>query len=334
MTLEDTFRNFIKTEVQSALEEMQLRPEGDLTTVGLTGTHNTIQAAWDDTQGTSPIIIHESYDPGNEEYPITFDVGQDQGLVLSSPGYSTVDIGHTDVDGPVIHIKGSGVGSYAQAPSISGVRIVGGSPGLKIESAPFAHLESVCFYKATGHGLEICDGANNTYGTQLYGCQAWNCQGDGFHLASDAGTHATGFYGCNATANGGVGYRLRGFTTGVYGGVSQYNHQAGIRCDAPAQSVQNVYVEGNGRKADYPVALYAKDADGLTVSQCYFNGESYSRKRWTDFETSMRGVNVHDSNSVSVENNVVRNYDDRFIKGFNSEITERGNYMMDGTVVQ
>lgn len=333
MTLEETFREYIREEVQAALGDMQLRPESNSLLIGKNGTHDTIQAAWDDTRGSRPLVLSETYDPGNENYPIEIDVS-DSGFVLTSLGPSTVDIGHSDVDTAVMHIKGDGVGSYARAPTIQGVRFVGGNPGLKMESAPFGRLADVVFYDANGHGFEICDGKNNTYGTQLFACQAWNCSGDGFNLKADAGTHATGFFGCSATANGGAGFRLRGYATGIYGGVSQYNHSWGVRADAPAQTVRDCYIEGNARKEEYPVAVYGKKCHGLTVSDNYFNGQSYSRTRWSDHETSMRGVNVHDSASVTVRDNVVRNYGDVFVKGFDSEIDASGNFMLDDTSEQ
>lgn len=160
--------------------------------------------------------------------------------------------------------------------------------------------------------------------------QAWNCGGDGFRLDNDSGPHATQFYGCHAIANKGGGFRLRGYKTAMHGGSSQLNHSYGLDVRSPAVSVKDAYIEGNARREDYPVEIYGRECHGLSVKDCYLNG-MLPRQVWHDFDNVQRGVNIHDSESVSVVDNVYRNFGEEFYAGFDSDARLEDNWAVDDT---
>lgn len=293
----------------------------------LVGDSDSVQAAYD--AGACRIGLAPSYDPTAESYPITCDA--DRPLVIAGHGPGVSQLGHDAVrETPVLDVVGHGAHTYKRAPTLRNVSVVGGSPAIRIRAAPFASLSNV-YVDADGHGVHVAAGDDNSYGLTFFNVQAWNCGGDGFRLDADAGPHSAQFYGCHATACGGVGFRIRGYNTNVHGGTSQLNHSHGFDVRSPVASIRDVYVEGNGRKEEYPVEIYGKAAHGLAVENCYFHGAT-PRDVWHDYDTVRRGVNLHESASVTVEQNVFRKYGDAFFAGFDCEDVERArNYALDGT---
>lgn len=288
---------------------------------------DSIQATYDG--GATHIGVLNGYDPTVDSYPLVFD--EDRPFAIEGCGPGVSQLGHEEADdGPIVDVVGHGARTYKRAPTIQNLSVVGGSPGIRIRCAPYASLSNV-YVTAEGDGVVVATGEHNCYGTTMFNVQAWNCGGDGFRLETDAGPHATQFFGCQAIANKGVGFRLDGYKTSIFGGSSQMNHGHGIDVRSPAVSIKDAYIEGNGRREDYPVELYGHSAHGLTVADCYFHGAT-PREVWHDHDDVQRAINVHESRSVSLRDNVFRGYADAFFAGFDTKRERlQGNFALDQT---
>ncbi|WP_129116379.1 hypothetical protein [Halegenticoccus tardaugens] len=292
------------------------------------GTYGTVQAAYDDAprDGERGVAIEltGAYDPRAETYPIELHADAD-GFVpvaLRGLGPSVTQIGHDDVEGDVLSIRGEGPAGYSYPYTIESLRIRGGDggAGLAVASSPQGMVNAVVF-RTAGHGVHVREGDHGSYGTTFTNAQAWNCGGDGFRLDADARPHSTHFFGCRATACRGVGFRLRGYKASIHGGTAQLCHSHGVEIRSPVASIRDAYVEGNGRREEHPVEVYGHGAHGLSVSGCYFHGAT-PRRCWHDRDRVLRAVNLHDSRGVTIRECVYRGYDDRFFRGFGCEQVE------------
>ncbi|WP_101298156.1 right-handed parallel beta-helix repeat-containing protein [Halegenticoccus soli] len=302
------------------------------------GAFDTVQAAYDEAprdRGVS-IELTGAYDPSAESYPIALHADGDDfaPFALRGQGPSVTRIGHDDVGGDVLSIRGAGPAGYSYPFTIENLRVHGGEggAGIAVESSPQGIVDTVVL-RTKGHGVRVGEGEHGSYGTTFSNVQAWNCGGDGFRLDSGANPHSTHFYGCRATACRGVGFRLRGYKTAIHGGTVQLCHSHGIDVRSPAVSIRDAYVEGNGRREDHPVEVYGDGAHGLSVSGCYFHGAT-PRRCWHDRDCVLRAVNLHGSKGVAVRDCVYRRYGDRFFKGFGCEraaLYDETHVALDGT---
>lgn len=296
-------------------------------TVGAGGEFETLQAAWDNCPYGSSLSlwIRPDYDPRAEDYPIKFHRnGDDQfkPVTLRGPGPGSVAIGHADVQGDVLSVVGAGPAGYTRPFYAEGVRFEGAKPdadgkgaGLSIQNAPHSMLQGVLFH-TQNHGLEVCGGGQGCFGLVASLCQAWNCGGDGFRLTSDAKPHNSQLIGCKAIANKGAGVRwLGGIQGSMYGCDIELNHGYGVGMRGQAVSIKDSYIEGNARAVDYPVEVYGRGANGLTVADCYFHGIN-PRGASHEHKRVQRAVNLHDSKSVTLRDCVYQRYGDRFFAGF------------------
>lgn len=305
--------------------------------VEVVGEGDSVQDAID--AGDNHVYVSPGYDPDVEDYPVVYD--GDGAITIEGFGPGVSEFGPADeATVPALDITGDAHRSYQTTPTVRGLSIRGGSPGIRLRASPFATVEDV-FLNADGHGAVIADGEGRggSFGVTFRNAQAWNCGGDGFRLQSGANPHGTRWIGCNATANQGVGVRVRGYNCSFSGGVIQLNHGIGVGVRSPSFTLENTYVEGNSRHGEpendgyRPVELYAKNAHGLTVDGCYFHGLN-PRGAAHDFRRVFRGVNVHDSGNVSVRDCVVRRYEDAFLAAFGCEefdVYASTHYIMDET---
>lgn len=287
----------------------------------------TIQTAFDHAESGDTIYVHSSYDAeaAGEEFPVVLDYEQKEVMLTGGhPSGSVIDASHTDQN--VIEVLGRGMNDYRNNPVVQNLKIIGGSIGLRIRAAPYSSYENLVFYKNSSHGAAIepytdpdSGREKGTFGVTFTNCQAWSCGGDGFRTETQAMPHGTTFYGCKATECGSVGFRLRGYTCKLIGGASQLNQSYGIEArTGKANLVQGVYVEGNSRSHDFPVEIYANDADGLSVENCYFNGIN-PRGSSHGLEHVRRAINIHETQKLNVRDCTVRNYLDGFIALFSCE---------------
>lgn len=287
----------------------------------------TIKAAWDDAESGDVIHVHSSYDAkaAGESFPIELNY-EEKEVMLSGghPSGSVIDASHTTEN--VIEVLGRGTNDYRNNPVVQNLKIVGGSVGLRIRAAPFASFNNLIFHETGSDAVRI-EGYSDpdsgrhkgSWGTIFTNCQAFTAGGDGFTMTKDATAHGTTFQSCRATANKGAGFRLRGYTCKIFGGTSQLNWDYGIEARlGKASIVQGTYIEGNSRGNDFPVEVYAYNADGLTIDTCYFNGIN-PRTTSHDRKHVMRAVNVHSTQKLTIRNCVGRNYDDGFVALFSTE---------------
>jgi hypothetical protein len=296
---------------------------GGTRVVGANG-YTTIREAWDDASSGDTVYVHSSYDAkaAGETFPIELNYEEKEVLLTGGhPSGSVIDASHTDAN--VIEVLGRGMNDYRNNPLVENLKIVGGNVGLRIRAAPYSSYRNLVFYKNGSHGASIeaytdpdSGREKGTWGATFNDCQAWSCGGNGFHTQQAALPHGTTFASCKATWNGGIGFNLRGYTNKVVNGTAQLNDSYGIKAKSGmCNLIQGVYVEGNSRAGDYPVEIYAKNADGLAITNCYFNGINPGPTAH-EYDHVRRGVNVHDTRKLSVRDCVGRNYGDSLIALF------------------
>lgn len=294
--------------------------------VGVDG-YDTIAQAWADAESGDTIHVHSSYDAQSvgEQFPIVLDYNEKEVLLTGGhPSGSVIDASHTNEN--VIEVLGRGMNDYRNNPMVTNLKIIGGDIGLRIRAAPYSAYKNLVFYRTGSHGARIegytdPDSGRNkgTFGVSFTDCQAWSCGGDGFRTEHAALPHGTTFTSCKATACDGVGFRLRGYTNKVLNSASQLNHSYGIEARyGKAMLIQGCYIEGNSRSGSYPVDLYAKNADAISIKDCYFNGHT-SRSTSHDYDDVIRAINIHESNHLSISDCTARNYRDGFIALFHCE---------------
>lgn len=300
------------TEVRSSSVEL-----GGRRIVGEDG-YETIAAAWSAAADGDSIYVHSSYDAqtAGETFPIVLDYSEKEVMLTGGhPSGSVIDAG--DADANVIEVIGRGVEDYRNNPVVQNLKIVGGEIGLRVRRAPFSSFDNLVFYDTGSHGMCIDSHPDGgTFGTNWSNCQAWHCGGDGFRAVRSAQPHGTTYWGCRATANRGVGFRLRGTSSMLFGGTSQLNYDYGIEVRSGwGVGITGVYIEGNARGNDFPVEVYGRGADGLTIENCYFHGIN-PRGAEHNHDRVQRGVNVHDTEALTVRDCTARRYEDGFIAVF------------------
>lgn len=283
---------------------------------------DTIEDAWAEAESGDTIYVHSSYDAAavRESFPIRLDFREKEvTLTGGHPSGSVIDASHTDRT--VIEVVGAGPKEYTNNPVVRNLRIVGGDVGLKISSAPFSTYENIVFDGTGSHGVELtefdADGTPyGTFGTTFTNCQAWGCDGNGFHLNRDAVPHGTTFAYCKATACGGHGFRLRGTSVRMFACGTQLNYGLGIIARGGFNSLlQSVYVEGNARGSqheDAPSEIEIRRTDGFTVENCYFHG-IYPRGSDHEFDRVQRGITARNAHGLSLRNCTVRRYGRGFV---------------------
>ncbi|OYR39201.1 right-handed parallel beta-helix repeat-containing protein [Halorubrum sp. Eb13] len=285
--------------------------------VGADG-YGTVAEAWADADDGDTVYVHSSYDAAEagESFPIELDCREKQVTLCGGhPSASVIDAGETDKT--VLEVVGAGSGDYQNNPLVKDLKVVGGGIGLRLRAAPFASFENLTFYRTADHAV-LVDGHpdSGTFGTNWYNVQAWNCGGDGIRTDRSAAPHGTTLWGCRFTANRGAGVRFRGAACKMVGGTSQLNYDYGVETrGGNATLVSGAYVEGNARGNDFPVEVYAKRADGLTVENTYFHGIN-PRGAEHGHDRVQRAVNVHDSEKLTVRDCVARRYGDGFVATF------------------
>ncbi|MBV0925464.1 right-handed parallel beta-helix repeat-containing protein [Halomicroarcula limicola] len=306
------------------------------------GGYDTITQAWDAASSGDTIYVHCSYDAeaAGEPFPVVLDYEEKEVMLTGGhPSGSVIDASHSNEN--VIEVLGRGMNDYRNNPVVQNLKIVGGDVGLRVRAAPFASFENLVIYRTGSHGVSIegytdPDSGRNkgTFGVYFHNCQTWVCGGDGFRTEGDALPHGTTFTNCKASSNGGIGFRLRGYTNKLIGGAAQLNHSYGIEARVgKANLIQNCYIEGNSRAKSYPVELYASGADGLTISNCYFNGIN-PRSTSHNHDHVLRAINVHESSKLSIRDCTVRNYDEGFIATFSCrdpDFHAASHYVLDAT---
>jgi len=329
----DTEQMDIETTQMESYESFEFGPDrlvlGGTRVVGAEG-YPTIAAAWEEAESGDEIYVHTSYDAeaAGEEFPIVLDYEEKE--VMLTGGHSSgsvIDASHTSEN--VIEVLGRGHNDYRNNPVVQNLKLVGGGVGLRIRAAPFSSYENLVFYQNGSHGVSIerytdpdSGDRKGTFGATFSNCQVFSAGGDGFYNDRMAMSHGTTYFGCRATNNDGVGFRLHGYTNKIIGGTSQLNGDYGIEARlGKASLVQGTYIEGNARSNDFPVELYARNADGLTVENCYFNGIN-PRGAEHGYEYVQRGVNVHETQKLSVRNCVARNYGQGLVALFSCEDTD------------
>ena len=282
--------------------------------VGADG-YGTIQAAWDAAADGDTVYVHSSYDAeaAGESFPVVLDYGQKEVAVAGGhPSGSVVDASHTDQD--VFHVEGVAQYDYRNHPLLANLKIVGGNVGLRIRGAPHNCFRNLVVYATGSHGIAIEEGTGpdggslGSFGNTFMNCQVWNAGGNGFHEETSADPHATNYAYCKAMACKGIGFRLRGWMTKVHGGDAELNHGWGVEVRS-CQSVHlsDVYIEGNARAESFPLEVYARYADGLSIDNCYLHGIN---PRSTDHSYTyvQRAINVHDSNQIDIRDCTFRRY--------------------------
>ncbi len=280
--------------------------------------YTTIADAWDAAADGDTVYVHSSYDASaaGESFPIELDCREKQvTLTGGHPSASVIDAGSTDET--VLEIVGAGNGDYQNNPIVKDLKIVGGGLGLRLRAAPFASFQNLVFYQTGSHAVLIDSHPDSgTFGTNWYNLQAWNCGGDGIRMVRSAEPHGTTLWGCRFTANRGAGVRFRGTTCKMIGGTSQLNYDYGVESRGGyANQISGAYIEGNARGNDFPVELYARHTDGLTIESCYFHGIN-PRGANHNHDRVQRAVNVHDCEKLSVRDCVARRYGDGFLATF------------------
>ncbi|AQL44664.1 hypothetical protein BV210_18025 (plasmid) [Halorientalis sp. IM1011] len=302
--------------------------------------YSTIAAAWADAASGDTVYVHSSYDAeeAGEQFPIQLNYEEKEVMLTGGhPSGSVIDASHTNAN--VIEVLGRGMNDYRNNPLVQNLKIVGGNIGLRVRAAPYSTYNNLVFYKNGSHGVSIepytdpdSGRDKGTWGATFNDCQAWSCGDNGFNTHKDALPHGTTFMNCKATWNGGVGFNLRGYTNKIIGGTTQLNDSYGIKAKLGKGSlIQGVYLEGNSRQADFPVELYATNADGLSVQNCYFNGINPGPTAH-DHDHVLRGVNVHDTQKLSVRDCTVRNYGQGFISLFScsdADVYAASHYLLD-----
>lgn len=312
--------------LQQSLSDSTFEFGGDSLVLG--GTHvvgndgyDTIAAAWDAAESGDVVYVHSSYDAqaAGEKFPIVLDYEQKQVMLTGGhPSGSVIDARHADEN--VVEVLGRGMNDYRNNPVVQNLRIRGGKTGLRVRAAPYASFRNLVLHENGNHGVHVelytdpdSGRKKGTFGAAFYNCQAWSAGGDGFRTEVDAMTHATTLNDCKATWCKGAGVRLSGYASRVVNSTIQLNGDYGVKVrEGWAMDVKDNYIEGNSRYRDFPIEVYGKMADGLTVEGNYFNGIMPSGATH-DYDSVQRAVNVHDSDHVSLKNNAARNYGDGFV---------------------
>jgi hypothetical protein len=304
------------------------------------GGYETIAKAWEDAESGDTVYVHSSYDArsAGEKFPIVLDYEEKEVMLTGGhPSGSVIDASHTNQN--VIEVLGRGMNDYRNNPMVQNLKIVGGKIGLRIRAAPFSSYRNLVLYQNGSHGVSI-EGYTDpdsgrdkgTFGATFNECQAWSCGGDGFRTENAAHAHGTAFFNCKATSNRGVGFRLRGYTNKLVGGTSQLNYQWGVEARRGKGSfIQGMYLEGNSRGRDFPVEVYANNADGLSIQNCYFHGIN-PRSTEHNHDHVLRAINVHDTQQLTIRDNTVRSYGDGFIALFGCEdpdVYAGSHYLLD-----
>ncbi|WP_254822720.1 right-handed parallel beta-helix repeat-containing protein [Haloglomus halophilum] len=279
--------------------------------------YDTIQGAWDDAHDGDTVHVHSSYDAeaAGEQFPIVLDYSEKEVMVSGGhPSGSVVDASHASED--IFHVEGVAQYDYRNHPILQNLKLVGGNVGLRIKGAPHNLFQNLVVFETGSHGITLEEGTGpdgdslGSFGNTFLNCQVWNAGGDGFREFTAANPHATNYAYCKAMACQGVGFRLRGFMTKVQGGDAELNHSYGFDIrSGQGIHLSNVYIEGNARDEDYPLEVYGKNAHGLVIEGCYLHGIN-PRTTTHSYDWVQRGINVHDSRHVVVQNCTMRRYGD------------------------
>lgn len=275
---------------------------GDESPPYVLGLDDSVQDAYDD--GHDTLLITTEYDCPDDA---TLTIPEDRTLTLVGSG---VELGHS------LTINGSGVPSYAHAPTIRGVNIRGG--GLQLVDTPYAQIQNVIVEDSPGHGFTVDPGPTGAYGMRFSGCQAWHCEENGFNLDRGAEPHGVVMDGCHAIANRGMGARVRGSNWSFINGSLQLNHEYGLECrGGDAGYLGNTYVEGNDRaEPDVPIEVFVKNHAGLSVMHNRFHG--ISPRDDAHGGRVRRGINAHDTHLITFANRWQR-YSEVGVKTFDCE---------------
>lgn len=311
----------------------------------------TVQGAYDDAmrEGVPPCIrLTDSYQSRRDDYPLTFNGTPDsrEWLPFALDGQGTPStIGHPDVTGDIIQIHGppeGGQGSYKKPCTLSGFRMEGGTDGSQIHIAglPNGRIRDVIAIgdgngvSWTGPYLDMNEGVDqsHSFGWNLSGVTAWGGR-TGFSATQSAGAHSTSFDHCRANANNGPGVYFEGAASVTWsGGDIQLNQGFGAsvrNCDS--FTLRDVYVEGNSRGKEFPIEIYGDGADGLTVDDCYCHGINPRGAGGHDYSWVQRVVNVHNSEGVTVKDNLARKYGDGLVTAMTGSAVEvHGNTFPEG----
>jgi len=290
------------------------------------GAYDTIHEAIDAAAAGDTVRVLGSYDAraASEPFPIVLDYS-DKPVALAGthPSNSVIDAGNADAD--VVEVRGVGSDDYLNQPIVRSLRIRGGNVGLRVRGAPFATYRNLVFNETGSHGMLIDTYENpdglplGTFGTNVFGCQAWDCGGDGFTSVAGAASHATYYLGCRATGNRGNGFHLQGSSSKVVGGVSQLNHGYGISArQGNSITIGSTYVEGNGRSLSYPIGILAAGTTTTTVENCYLNGINPRSTPGHDYDSVQRAVNFYRVDTGAVENCTGRDYGDGIVAAVQS----------------
>jgi len=337
------FRDGLLQKIENKQAPASQLSMADVIVGGPEANYQSIQKAWDDADWGAPVSIglSPSYDPTVEDYPISCytEDHKFKPLTIVGLGPSATQIGHKGVEDNVLYIDGNGWRQNQTPYRIANLSVTNhpekGKDGLVIQDTPFGMLQNIVV-SVGRHGANYCSKNDGCYGSTLYNVQAWNCGQDGVLFGENARAHSTHLYGSWLGGNGRHGLNaVDAVNLNVIGGTIQYNSHYGVRpWGAKGLTVRDAYIEGNAGDVDYPVDIYARGADGLTVEGCYFNGSYYDRGGSNGLDTENRGVNTHETNGLRVSSNIVRNYSDRFIAQFGGRKADvSNNWALDDTTI-
>lgn len=353
MPKSDALANAI-TSVKSGLDELEVAIRGRFTeespefTVGDTAEFLTISGAYEaatDEDKVAHIQLSRDYHPEEEDYPIEFYGDSDRNwfpVRLEGRGQGVSTIGHSEVESDVIRVHAPREGghmAYANPFTARDFSVRGGNGNsqIRIGGMPNGVLENIIL-EGVGHGVHW-DGTweemktdndgdeitSHSFGWRVTNVEAWGCK-IGFLTEPWAGAHSTEFTGCKANACRSRGLLFQNAANCKWrGGALQLNMAFGASIrNCQSFSLRDAYIEGNGRGRDFPIELYARDADGLLIDGVRFHGIN-PRSVKHNYDWVQRAINIHDSVGVGITNCLGLRYGEGMISLMNDTEAEVNN---------
>lgn len=275
--------------------------DADIGNARFVGAGESLQYAVDNSR---LVFVTSSYDSSNDSFPIQFDDTHGQVTVI---GDGITQIGTSDVTSPVIEIDTGH--TRPNEVTLHNLHVVGGDPGIRIQSTPFCELSNVNVTYANGHGIHVDDASAASNSLNLYNVTVENAASDGIHVSGSA--HSSNFFGVRTIDAGRHGANLTSSSCVTACGC-QFEDSGGygLRLESVHGAyVYGPYLEGNQRDGDgsEDAEIYASNCTQFALDGGYGNTAGTGPRR--------SYLYVQDCHTVGVRNTRVKSGYDYLIDG-------------------
>lgn len=294
--------------------------------VGVQRQYETIQAAIEDD--AESILVATDYDQTDESYPITITAdnnGSWTPTAIHGVGPNAVTVGDPDQRADIIQIHGNG-NHYGCPVQLSNLALASHPEATVVKVACLSSglLENVIIQDSgtavTLSSPYIQDYTGGCFDWVIRDTDIWRCR-NGVRIDGGADAHNVLLEKVDITACDGAGVYAEDCAAVTFrDGTVQLNQGFGFELrNTTNTTIDSAYVEGNARSRDFPVEVYGKQANGLTIRDSYFHGIN-PRGANHEYDCVQRAVNLHDSEGAAVRDCDARRYGTSFAVSFGNDL--------------